>query len=502
MKHNALEKSVIGKLMILIGLFVAAPLVILPWYPQEIKFFWEFMIPGGGSVLLGVLLCIVKSKPGPQSVGWKSSMGRSSLTVLFAWSWAVIVGAIPFVLGNQLTVVQALFEAVSGWTTTGLSAIDVTKTTPIYLFHRSFMQYCGGLGFIMVMILFISNKHAMNLYSAEGHPDKIMPNIKKTAQAIFIIYNVCLVLGSVAYRIAGMTWFDSICHCMCSLSTGGFSTKLRSIGEYNSLPIEIITIVLMLIGTTNFAALILLATGKFKAFFRVSEVRFMFLVLLILIPPTAFSLAHGLNVSLGEGFRKASFDIVSAMSTSGYSTMSYAQWPQFAIGVLIIAMIMGGGIGSTAGGIKLSRVYIMFRLVGLHIQKRLNPSRSVRAPHYWRANIKEPIDEELSEDTTAFFMSYLILLVIGTFALSVAADCTLTEALFDMSSSLSTVGLSIGITGPTTGNAALIIEMIGMFLGRLEIFIVLIGITFGFGMLKSRIRQCFSRITNCLRAHK
>ena len=488
MNHNAMEKSVIGKLMILIGLFVAAPLLILPWYPQDLQYVWEFLIPGGGSALLGLICCMVKSKhPGPSTVGWRSSMGRSSLTVLFAWSWGVIIGALPFILGNQLTVIQALFEAVSGWTTTGLSTVDVSKITPIYLFHRSFMQYCGGLGFIMVMILFISNKHAMNLYSAEGHPDKIMPNIKKTAQAIFIIYNVCLVLGSTAYRIAGMTWFDSICHCMCSLSTGGFSTKLASIGEYDSLAIELITIVLMIIGTTNFAALILLATGNFKAFFRVSEVRFMFLVLLVLIPPTAVSLANGLNISFWEGFRKASFDIVSAMSTTGYSTMSYAEWPQFAIGILIIAMVMGGGIGSTAGGVKLSRVYILFRMVGLQIQKKLNPSRSVRSPYYWRASVKEPIDEELQADTTGFFLTYLILLIVGSLALSLAANCTLTEAMFDMSSSLSTVGLSIGITGPTTGNAALIIEMIGMFLGRLEIFIVLIGMTFGFGMLKDKL---------------
>ena len=111
----------------------------------------------------------------------------------------------------------------------------------------------------------------MILYSAEGHPDKIMPNIKRTAQAIFILYSVCLVLGSIAYRIAGMTWFDSICHCMCSLSTGGFSTKLMSIGEYNNLAIEIIAIILMLIGTTNFVALLLLIRGRVKTFFSISQ---------------------------------------------------------------------------------------------------------------------------------------------------------------------------------------------------------------------------------------
>ena len=490
MKYNAIGRSVIGNLMILIGLFVAAPLLVLPWYPEDLPYFMDFLIPGGFSCLLGLLLVVCRSKKAAaQHVGWRSSVGRASLTTLFAWGWGVIIGAVPFVLSGQLRIVQALFEAVSGWTTTGLSAMDVSKTSHIFLFHRSFMQYCGGLGFIMVMILFISNKHAMGLYNAEGHPDKIMPNIKKTAQAIFVIYNICLVLGSIAYRIAGMNWFDSICHCMCSLSTGGFSTKLMSIGEYDSLAIELITIVLMLIGTTNFAALILLASGKFRQFFRVSEVRFMFLVLLVLVPPTALSLANGLNISLGEGLRKASFDIVSAMSTTGYSTMSYAEWPQFAIGILILAMFMGGGIGSTAGGMKLSRIYIMLRTAGLHIRKKLNPSRNVTAPYYWRANIKSPIDEELRSDTTGFFISYLIVFITGSLALTLAAGCTLTEGMFDFASSLGTVGLSIGITGPQTGNAALIVEMIGMMLGRLEIFIVLIGITFGFGMLKSKLRR-------------
>lgn len=181
--------------------------------------------------------------------------------MLFAWGSGVVAGAVPFVMGGQLSVVQELFEAVSGWTTTGLSAMDVTHTPMIFLFHRSFMQYCGGLGFIMMMLIFISNKQSMNLYSAEGHPDKIMPNIKKTARAIFIVYNAFLVIGSIAYRLAGMDWFDSICHCMCSLSTGGFSTKLASIGHYDSVAVEAITIVLMLIGTTNFAALIVEMAG-------------------------------------------------------------------------------------------------------------------------------------------------------------------------------------------------------------------------------------------------
>ena len=493
MNKNFSNSSTVGKLMILIGLFLLAPLTVLPWFPEEVGYWWNFAVPGGGSILLGVLFCFFRRSAGEGTTSWKRTMGYTSLTVLFAWGWGVLMGAMPFVLSKQLTVVQGLFEAVSGWTTTGLSTMDVSITPQIYLFHRSFMQYCGGLGFIMVMILFISGKHAMGLYSAEGHPDKIMPNIKKTAQAIFIIYNLFLVIGTVAYRIAGMSWFDGICHSMCSLSTGGFSTKLNSIGEYNSLPIEIITIVLMLVGTTNFAALLLLAKGKVKSFFHVSEVKFMFILLAIVIPPTALSLAQGLNISFAEGLRKSSFDIVSALSTTGYSTMSYAGWPQFAIGMLILMMLIGGGIGSTAGGIKLSRVYLLLRMGLTNIHKRLTPSRTVESPHYVKATGREPIDRELEEDTVGFVVCYLCIFVVGSMLITLTAGCTLVEAMFDFASSIGTVGLSIGITNPMTNAPTLIIEMIGMLTGRLEIFIVLVGMTFGFGLLRDTFRKKFAK---------
>lgn len=185
-----------------------------------------------------------------------------------------------------------------------------------------------------------------------------------------------------------------------------------------------------------------------------------------------------------EGLRKSSFDVVSALSTSGYSTMSYAQWPHFAIGVLILMMIIGGGIGSTAGGIKISRVYLALRLAMINIKKKLSPSRNIESPHYIKAQGKVPIDKELAEDTTSFIITYLVIYIIGSLLLTVTANCTLTEAMFDFASSISTVGLSIGITNPMTNNATLIVEMIGMLLGRLEIFIVLIGFTSGFGIIK------------------
>jgi trk system potassium uptake protein TrkH len=382
-----------------------------------------------------------------------------------------------------------LFEAVSGWTTTGLSVLDVSATSNIMLFYRSFMQFCGGLGFVMMMVMLIQDKQSMNLYNAEGHPDKLMPNLKKTAQAICLIYVGFLIIGTVAYVIAGMSWFDAINHTMCALSTGGFSTKLNSIGEYNSFSIEIITVILMLIGTTNFAVLLLLAKGKLRQAMKVSEVKFMFGLLLVFVPITAVSLITGMNMSLGEALRRALFDVSSALSTTGYSTMSYTSWPPLAIGILILMMLIGGGIGSTAGGIKLSRVYLMLRITIQNIRKRILPPRSVEAPYYIKAQGKTPIDAPLATDITGFIACYLVLYVIGTSLLTLTADCSLTEAMFEFASALGTVGLSIGITNPATGAGTLIIEMLGMILGRLEIFIVIIGVNSGFTVLKQKLHR-------------
>ena len=487
-KRKLSRCSSIGKLMILIGFFVLFPIFIMPVYMQDAKYWSAFFIPGAVSIVLGLVICIFSRKEDGKEISWRNSVSKASLTVIFAWLWGVLIGAFPFYLGNQLTFVKSLFEAVSGWTTTGLSTMDVSITPMIYLFHRSFMQYCGGLGFILMMMVIITNKQSMELYSAEGHPDRIMPNIKRTSRMIFYIYNICLVLGTIAYRIAGMPVFDGVCHAMCSLSTGGFSTKLGSIGEYNSVPIEIITIVLMIIGTTNFAALILLAKGKVKAFSRISEIRFMFGIFAIFVPLTALSLADGLNISFMEGFRKAAFDITSALSTSGYSTMSYESWPQAAITMMIIVMLIGGGMGSTAGGLKLTRVYLLLRMTMTNIRRRLSPTNDVEAPYYVKAQGKTAITKDVLEDTVGYCVTYILIFLTGSILITITADCSITAAMFDFSSAIGTVGLSLGITNPMTNNATLIIEMIGMLLGRLEIFIVLTGVVSIFRKIGNRKR--------------
>lgn len=156
--------------------------------------------------------------------------------------------------------------------------------------------------------------------------------------------------------------------------------------------------------------------------------------------------------------------------------MSYTSWPPLAVNMLILTMLIGGGIGSTAGGIKLTRVYLMIRTALLNIRKRLTSPRNVETIYYYRAQGKTEIDSTLAADTTGFVTTYLFLYIIGTSLITVTSNCSLTEAMFEFASALGTVGLSIGLTSPATGNATLVVEMLGMMLGRLEIFIVLTGI--------------------------
>lgn len=462
-----------GKLMVMIGLLVIAPVAILPFYPRDIGYAIYFLLPGLLSILAGGLVCAFGKRETYFSSDRLKAQQHSNNTVLFTWFWGIGVGAMPFFLSGQLKFVQAIFESVSGWTTTGLSVIDVTQTSHIFLFYRSFMQYCGGLGFVLMMVMLVTGKRSMDLFNAEGHPDKLMPNLKQTAQTIFEMYIIFLILGTAAYVVCGMPLFDSLCHAMCSLSTGGFSTKLNSIGEYHSLPIEIITTLLMLIGTTNFAVLLLLLRGKWRQAFQVSEVRFLFLLLFLFVPLMALPLSG--SMGFGAGLRHALFNAASALSTTGYATMSYENWPSFTIGLMILLMLIGGGIGSTAGGLKLTRVYLILRMIGLNVKRKLLSQRCVDAPTYVKAQGRTKIDGELCSDTVGFVGCYLLLFLAGALLLTLTAGCGLETAMFEFASALGTVGLSIGLTGPMTNNATLIVEMIGMILGRLEIFIVLTG---------------------------
>lgn len=482
------EGNLYGKLIMLVGILTGIPLIIALFYPRD-RIYWQaFLLPAAISVLLGLAVILLASRKEAPVREWQSSLQKGSLPVLFAWCYGIFIGALPFVIGGLLSLLQALFESTSGWTTTGLSVITNIEETPrIYLFHRSFMQYCGGLGFIMMMVMLIHGKQSVMPFSAEGHTDRLMPNLKKTAQTIFLLYNSFLAAGVLLYILFGMDWFEALCHAMSALSTAGFTTRAASIAAFNSVPIEVVTDLLMLIGATNFAVLLLLARGKLKELAKIGEMRFLFGLLLLFIPLTAISLAMEYGFGFGKALHEAAFGVITTYSTTGFSTMNYAQWPPFAVGMLILLMLIGGGIGSTAGGIKLVRVYLLLRITRQNISQRMTPARRVSSPQYQRPQGKSHIDNPVVYDTVGFIAIYMGIVVVGTLIITAVTGCPLIDALYEFSSAFGTVGISNGLTGPDSHPVVLITEIVGMLLGRLEIFIVFIGLYTGGKALRRRL---------------
>ncbi|WP_017470406.1 TrkH family potassium uptake protein [Amphibacillus jilinensis] len=488
-KNFLLKSNSLGKLIILVGVLILMPLSVLVFFPEELEYALAFLLSSLFSIILGASLCFGLKRDNDRDNHWKMTMQHGYLTVFLAWVYAFVVGAVPFVLANQLSFSHAFFESVSGWTTTGLSLIDVEVSPKIFLFHRSFMQFCGGLGFVMVMTIFVYGKQSMNLYTTEGHQDMLMPNLKKSARAILIMYLSLLIIGTTLYALVGMPLFDSLMHAMSALSTGGFSTQTESIGYYNNLGIEIITLALMVLGTTNFAILMLLCKRKFKLVSRIGELKLMSILIIVSTILTSLALINELYFKVGESFRIALFNILSAVSTTGYSTVSYVNWPSHLIGLLILLMIIGGGLGSTAGGIKLNRIYLLYRVTIENLRKRMSSSRKISSLNYYRPEGKMTIGNNIITDIIGFISIYLFVFFVGSFSLAWAEGSSLSDALFEFASALGTVGLSIGITDPSLSVMGLIILIIGMILGRLEIFIVIIGIYSGILLAKQKFSK-------------
>lgn len=454
--------SAVGGMMVLEGVILLIPLLLLLFYPAEASYGYMFALPGVLSITGGCLVCRFHRQ---------KEKARSSRIVTFIWLYGFFLAAVPFYLYGELTVAQALFESVSGFTTTGLSVLDVSALPRLFLFYRSFLQYVGGLGFVMMMLIFIQGKNSVDLYQAEGHPDKLMPNIGKTVKVIFLMYGFFLIVGTVLYTVFGMPVFDSLLHTMCALSTGGFSNRLESIGYYQSPAIELVTVLLMLIGMTNFSLLLLLLKGRVRAFLRASEIRFLGGLVILSVPVMTIYLTQGGYTPL-TGLRHAFFNAFSAVSTTGYATCSYSLWPEPAIGVMILLMLVGGGLGSTAGGIKLGRVVIVLKQLWKNICKKMKPERTVLLAHYHSGTDKETLSKERCEEASTYTCVYLLIFLAGTLALTTTAGSTLLEGAFEFASSLGTVGLSIGLTNDGTSSASLLVMMAGMILGRLEIFVL------------------------------
>jgi trk system potassium uptake protein TrkH len=471
-KGYKLVLGYLGIFTMFIGVILLIPLLIIAGFPDEADQYTYFLIPGLCCLAVGFLLFLFIMN---KKKGRLEDMEDIVLTIS-VWILAIVLSAIPFMMTGKYNFTQAVFETTSGYTTTGLSVVDVTTCPHIFLFFRSFMQFIGGIGLVLILTSALSDRSGMGIYLLEGHNDRLLPNLVKSARLIFAIYFLYIFLGIILYCSLGMSFFDAILTSMSALSTGGFSTQANSIAAYNSIGIEIVTVILMLLGSTNFVIHYYLLRGQFKKAFMHYEFIVLLGLLLIIYPIMVITIGMQYD-SVGLGFRYGTFEFVSAITTSGFESYwgpngtGYAELPSAALFCIIILMCVGGQSGSTSGAIKQSRVAMFFMYIYWSIAK-LGKSNKIISTHYiYRYGEKEKVQESEVKSSISFICLYLFLYLLGTLIIT-CCGVPLDAALFDFASSIGTVGSTVGITGYNTNPVVLWTEIFGMFLGRMELLVV------------------------------
>ncbi len=454
----------IGLMLQLFGVLVAIPIFVALYFKDGFYVIISFVTVAILSLVVGYILRRITS---PGELNLRIAMVISALT----WITLAAFGALPYILCGVLSLEDALFEGMSGFTGTGLtmfsSTIGVEWLSSGYqsiLFWRSLTQWIGGVGVIVLFIAIMVHGvggAARGLYTAEGRAERIEPSIINTARWIWKVYVAYTFIGIILLCIVGMPLWDSINHTMTGLATGGFSIKNLSIASYDSVAVELMLIPIMVFGAISFALHKKLIELKFSEFIRSPEI--------ILMALTLLALTLLLTLELKD-FRIASFNVISALTGTGFTNAkNMGQWSDFSKILIIIPMIMGGGYGSTSSALKLIRCAILLKSIVWLVKKDLLPRSAIVPLKVGRTVIKE------EEITMAGLYAFVYLFVLTLCAIVfMSYGHSMVNSFFVIASAQGNIGLSVGLATPSLMLGEKITLILAMWMGRLEIFPVLI----------------------------
>ena len=435
------------------------------------------------SILISSLICIVFGSI-LLMLGRKQNFNKTSIIDVFAivsltWLFLGIFGSLPFLLSGSIqSFTDAVFESVSGFTTTGASILrDIESNPKSILFWRSLTQWIGGMGILVLVIAVLPflGVGEVKLYVAEvsgSESNKLHPKIKSTARSLWIMYTFLTLLQTVLLVLAGQSFFEAICHSFTTLSTGGFSPNNSSIINYSPL-IQIIIIVFMFIGGMNFSLHFALFRGNFKKIVRNEElISFFSLIFFISLAIALYNFYDKSFSTVSQSFLHAVFQVVSIITTTGFVSTNYDLWNIFPLLLLFSMFFIGGMIGSTAGGIKFTRFFILFKNLKVQLKGIIHSN----AVFTLRTN-GNPIPKHVVRNVFGVFIAYVFIFCIGSLALSFFIS-DIKEVLSVTMACLGAIGPALGDFG-AVGNYADLhpigkwICVVLMILGRLEVVSVL-----------------------------
>ena len=465
---------IIGVLIMFLGLSMIFPLIVGFYYKDQSVI--PLLKSMGATVLSGLLLWSAFRNCKAEVISQREGMA----IVAIGWTAIGAFGALPFYLeSGSWAFVDAFFESVSGFTTTGASVMtDIEAASKGLLFWRSLIQWLGGMGIIVlsVAILPFLGVGGMQLYKAEVPspvPDKLKPRIRDTAVTLWKVYALLSLAEVLLLMVGGMDLYQSLCHTFTTMPTGGFSTKNASIGHFNSVYFDTVFIIFMILAGINFSLHYQALRGKPMAFWRDPECRFFLGVLLVLTILVTFDVYKTSYDKISEAFHHSAFQVVSIMTTTGYATADYEKWPPMSQLILLMCMFLGASAGSTGGGMKCLRIMLCFKFCYKELFHLIHPHAVKHVKIAGRT---------VSDDVMRSILGFLAL-YIGLFALSsvilAGLGVDFITAFGAVAGTIGNIGPGFGMVGPAENYAA--IPYLGkwlliwcMLLGRLEIYTVII----------------------------
>ena len=460
----------LGILQIILGLSMIAPILAQFFYNELDS---GFISSGIVTIIFGVLFLLSNLDHDK-----KISLSQAFLLTALSWLSIAIFGSLPFIFAEiNLNVTDAFFESMSGITTTGSTIITNLNETPkSILLWRGMLQWLGGIGIIVMAITLmpLMNIGGMQLFiiSTSDTPEKILPKSKEIALRLILVYSGLTFVCAFFYKVFGMNFFDSIVHSMTTIATGGFSNYNESIGYFDSSLIELTSIIFIILGSIPFIAYIKYLNGDKKIFVNDTQIKTFFkIVIFSILLMYLYLLIKNQNIS---DIRSVAFNVISILTGTGYVTQNFSEWGQFPLIYFLILMFIGGCAGSTACGIKIFRVQILFQFISVQLKKIIYP-RGIFKIKYENSNI----DEKFLASIISFIFLYIVIFFLITALLS-TSGLDLTTSISAAATSISNVGPGLGdIIGPN-GNFSNLSDFskwilsLAMILGRLELFAVLV----------------------------
>lgn len=427
-------------------------------------------VSASGIVGLGLYLIPINNK----NVGYREGFAIATL----GWLLLAFFGAIPFKVAGA-GCIDAFFESMSGFTTTGATIYTNLEILPkSLLFWRNFTQWLGGIGIIVLTLALIPslNIGGFQMYKAEvtgPNKSKVLPRVAQTSRQLFKVYLAVTFAQILALKLAGLNWFDSFLHTFSSVSTGGFSNYNASVGHFQSPLVETIIIFFMIISGINFALHYHSINGDFKPLWQDRETRLYLGIVVISILIISLNLIATLDYNGIKSIRETSFQVASIVTTTGFATADYEQWPALSKLVLLLLMFCGGCAGSTVGGFKIGRLLILFKAFSRQLMLLIHPKAIIPV----RVG-KNVASQEIVDSVHTFFSLYILILIAGT-AVIASLGFDLISAASASLTCLSNVGPGLGLVGPMSNFAGVpvlgkFILAILMLIGRLEIYTVLL----------------------------